>query len=185
MNPRWSPGIGDPSVIGWVTVALYLIAAAICAAVASRERRQARDGWRFWAGVALAMLALGINKQLDLQSLFTQVMRDMSLRLGWFAERHVLQLAFILAVAAGGLILAMIAMRRLPVLQRNMRLAALGVCLVYTYVIIRAASFHHIDRFINSAILGARWNWVLEIGGIGIVAVGALRVLLARDRARV
>ena len=27
---HWSPGIGDPSVMGWVTVALYLVAAWLC-----------------------------------------------------------------------------------------------------------------------------------------------------------
>ena len=32
------------------------------------------------------MLLLGINKQLDLQSLFTEVMRDMAHAQGWYNE---------------------------------------------------------------------------------------------------
>ncbi|WP_159754323.1 hypothetical protein [Sphingomonas sp. 8AM] len=161
-------------MVGWATAILYLIAAGLCAAVSTRGARGER---RFWAVVALAMLALGINKQLDLQSLFTQLLRDDALRHGWFAERRSLQLAFILAVAAFGAISVLVLRRRLSVLRRNMRLAAGGVCLVYTYVLIRAASFHHVDRFINAAVLGARWNWIIEIGGILIVAIAALREL--------
>lgn len=172
MIDGWTPGIGDPSVVGWVTVALYLIAAGVCASVATRA---GAGGGRFWGVVAMLMFALGINKQLDLQSLFTQVLREDAVRHGWFAERRALQLTFIIVVAAFGLMLTVLLARRLRVLHRNMRLTAAGVCLVYTYVMIRMASFHHIDRFIGGSILGARWNWVLEIGGITIVLIGALR----------
>jgi hypothetical protein len=175
LNERWTPGIGDPSVIGWVTVALYLIAAGACAMAARRAMHDARGGMRFWATVAVMMLALGINKQLDLQSLFTQLLRDDALRYGWFAERRTLQLAFIIGLATVSPIIAFLIVRRFPMLRRNMRAAVVGVCLIYTYVLIRAASFHHVDRFINTTIFGVRWNWVLEIGGITIVLLAALR----------
>jgi hypothetical protein len=33
-----------------------------------------------------------------------------------------------------------------------------GRSAVFGYVLIRAASFHHIDRFIGESILGLRWN---------------------------
>lgn len=182
MNGRWTPGIGDPGVIGWLTVALYLLAAGACAVAALRASSHRDGAGRYWAAMALAMLALGVNKQLDLQTLFTQLMRDDSLRHGWFAERRLLQLAFIVGVAAGGVVMALLAWRRLRMLHRNIRMAAWGVCLVFTYVLIRAASFHHVDRFINAAIFGARWNWVLEIGGIAIVIIAALRACVAAGR---
>jgi hypothetical protein len=40
-------------------------------------------------------------------------------------------------------------------------------------VLIRAASFHHIDRLIGRTILGLKWNWVLEMGGITIVLLAS------------
>jgi hypothetical protein len=40
-------------------------------------------------------------------------------------------------------------------------------------VLIRAASFHHIDRFIGESILGLRWNWVIEISGISLVLIAS------------
>ncbi|MEH3102513.1 MAG: hypothetical protein PGN12_01220 [Sphingomonas phyllosphaerae] len=162
-----------------MTVALYLIAAGGCAVAARRATHDSAGGTRFWATVAVMMLALGINKQLDLQSLFTQLLRDDARRHGWFAERRALQLAFIIGITALAPIMAGFAVRRLPMLRRNMRVAAVGVCLIYTYVLIRAASFHHVDKFINSTLLGMRWNWVLEIGGILIVLISAIRSRLA------
>ena len=57
---------------------------------------------------------------------------------------------------------------------RGLNLACLdrhGV--VLAFVLIRAASFHHIDRFIDARILGLKWNWVVEMGGISIVLVAS------------
>lgn len=171
MIDGWVPGIGDPSWIGWTTVVLYLMTAGLCVSIA---RRAEQGEARFWTILGLSMFALGINKQLDLQSLFTLVMRDNALRHGWFAERRELQLAFIIVIAAGGLVLAIASARRLRALRRNIRVAAIGACLIYTYVIIRAASFHHIDRVIGTEILGGRWSSMLEVGGITIVLTGAI-----------
>jgi hypothetical protein len=41
-------------------------------------------------------------------------------------------------------------------------LALFGTMLIIAFVLIRAASFHHIDRFIGSTVLGFRWNGLLE-----------------------
>ena len=102
---RWRPGIGDPTVVGWVTVAAYLVAALGCGLAAWREpmpdgtgRPRARPS-RFWLALAILMLALGINKQLDLQSLATQIGRDVITARGLYSVRRELQFGFILAVA--------------------------------------------------------------------------------------
>jgi len=52
-------------------------------------------------------------------------------------------------------------------------LALVGTTTVLAFVLIRAASFHHIDRFIGTTILGLRWNWILEMGGISTVIVAS------------
>jgi hypothetical protein len=48
-------------------------------------------------------------------------------------------------------------------------LATFGTILIVGFVTIRASSFHHMDRFIDSRFLMLRWNWLLEIGGISLV----------------
>ena len=50
--------------------------------------------------------ALGVNKQLDLQTLFTQLARDLAMAQGWYEERRRYQVAFIIAIGLlGGQIL--------------------------------------------------------------------------------
>lgn len=182
---RWRPGIGDPTVMGWVTVMAYLLASAGCAAAALREpladgtRRPRPRPSRFWLALAFLLLALGVNKQLDLQSLVTQIGRDVIRARGLYSERRELQVGFILAVVlvcAGTLGWFFWAAR--PTLGRRW-LAVLGMVFILGFVVIRAASFHHVDAFIGSRLGGAKWNWILELGGIAIVGAAAARVLLS------
>ena len=62
-------------------------------------------------------------------------------------------------------------------------LGLLGVILVLGFVTIRSASFHHFDEFIGSRVMGFKWNWVLEMGGISLVIIASeWRRRLARSR---
>ena len=52
----WSPGIGDPSIMGWLTVVLYLVAAPRSFSLARGRnvrvvRREATVWWLFTLGV--------------------------------------------------------------------------------------------------------------------------------------
>jgi hypothetical protein len=60
----------------------------------------------------------------------------------------------------------------------------LGTVFVFGYVAVRAASFHHVDALIGRSVLGFRWNWVFEMGGIAIVAVAGVWRLFTRPKAR-
>ena len=125
------------------------------------------------------MLALGINKQLDLQSLVTQIGRDMVRAWGLYSERRELQLGFILAVAlicVGALAGFFWAARRT---WRRRWPAIAGMLFILGFVVIRAASFHHVDAFLAARLGGLKWNWILELGGIAVVVAAAFRVVLA------
>jgi hypothetical protein len=182
---RWRPGIGDPTVLGWVTVAAYIVAALGCGLAAWREpqsdgtRRPRARPSRFWLALSGLMLALGINKQLDLQSLLTQIGRDVITAWGLYSERRELQLGFILAVGVvcvGALVAFLWAARR--TLTRRWPAIA-GMLFILGFVIIRAASFHNVDAFLGARLGGLKWNWILELGGIAVVALAALRILRA------
>ena len=168
---NWTPKIGDPTIGGWVTVGLYLLATGSCWITArelvledigSNERRA-------WWAISILFLALGINKQLDLQSALTEAGRVLAHYQGWFEQRQLVQLAFIALVA----IICLIAAITLFLWTRSApiptRLALMGTTMVLGFVLIRAASFHHVDQFIGQTILGLRWNWVLEMSGISLV----------------
>ena len=177
---RWRPGIGDPSVVGWLTVVGYFAAAAACLRAARRDA--ARTGRRsaFWLGLFALAAFLGVNKQLDLQSLLTQTARDLLREAGLYDRRQTYQAAFIGAVAVGCLGLLAAALR----LTRGdpaRKLAAGGLVFLLGFVTVRAASFHHVDALLGSTVGGLRWNWVFELAGIALLAAGAFRVRRPTD----
>lgn len=178
MKIEWKPGIGDPTVWGWFTVAAY-IAAAVFAIKASKAAQISGREWKiesaFWLGVTIAMVALGINKQLDLQSLLTELARDWSKASGWYEGRRAVQEIAISLMAASALAIAIhlsVSLRRTAI---EVRLAVLGLCFVLAFVVIRAASFHHIDALLNSRFIGINWNALLELPGVIVTAILAAR----------
>jgi hypothetical protein len=177
---RWRPQIGDPSFMGWLTVAAYAAAAALCFIAANRfpvtaDAGETRRRRRMWLGIGVLMSFLCINKQLDLQSLFTDVGRVLATREGWYDQRRTVQRLFVIAVAAAGATTFMIMAWKIRLVLRESIILLLGLTSLITFIVIRAASFHHFDVFIGSELLGIRVNWILELGGIALVALSAAK----------
>jgi hypothetical protein len=174
----WTPGLGDNHPMGWLTVAVYLAASWMSARAALGQTAPTPADRRerlFWWIAAVVLLILGVNKQLDLQSAITAIGRCHAQLAGWYENRRAVQQAFIILVAASGMIL----LGGLVVLLRGILgrvwLALLGLVFVCLFVVIRAASFHHMDVLIGSTVAGLRLNWVLELPGPLIVLVVAWR----------
>lgn len=168
----WSPTIGDPGPLGWATVAAYLLAVVL--SFAARSGATPLPLTRvIWTGMTVGLVGLAMNKQLDLQSAGTAIMRHLAQTEGWYDQRRGLQETFIVvAVAAAGLAavaLGFIAQR----LDRWTNLALAGLLTLMTFVVVRAASFHHVDALIGAAYAGVRLNHILELGGIGLIVVAA------------
>ena len=166
----WTPGIGDPTIGGWITVVLYFLAAISCWMTA---RHNGVQDWKIWVAISILFLGLGINKQLDLQSALTELGRTLAFQYGWYEQRESVQIEFIIfvtTVCAVAVVAFIVGARRSGPAAW---FAILGTTLVIGFVLIRAASFHHIDRFIGQKILGFRWNWILEMGGICVVLLAS------------
>jgi hypothetical protein len=174
---QWTPGIGDPTFLGWFTVVAYFAATLACFRLRSRFSSDADSVRRkercFWGGMTASLLFLCINKQLDLQSAMTEFLRTCAKREGWYEIRYKFQVAFIAAMAVSlpvcSLALLLVA-RKLPI---SSKFAGLGLIIIAVFVLVRAASFHHIDRLLGARVLHFKLNWILELGGISIVLVGA------------
>lgn len=169
---RWAPGIGDPTVMGWLTVLAYLVTAwlawlNVCAA------RRTRLPWLYWAFVAALAALLALNKQLDLQTWFTQFGRDVALAQGWYDQRRVVQAGFILVLAFGAAGVSVLLWRQLQQRWQGHRLSAVGVALLLAFIVIRAATFHHIDLLLGRGLAGLTLNHLLELSAIGLIAAGA------------
>jgi hypothetical protein len=171
----WSPGVGDPTIAGWVTVAAYIAAAALCLRAARSRAVRGSSEARLWYALALGLLVLGVNKQLDLQSALTEFGRWFAKRQGFYGRHRELQRWFIggvLVVATCASVVLVWSMRRA---HHATKIAGVGVCALLGFIASRAASFHHFDHLPGVRVLGMTLNWALELGGIGAVVVGALR----------
>ncbi|MCB8977287.1 MAG: hypothetical protein H6657_07680 [Ardenticatenaceae bacterium] len=81
----WRPGIGDPTFMGWLTVFTYLLASITCwlrsrTAISDDVQRERR----FWQSLAVVLLLLGINKQLNFLSFFTSLSRTLAWQQEWW-----------------------------------------------------------------------------------------------------
>jgi hypothetical protein len=170
---RWHPGIGDPTLMGWVTVVAYAIAAALAFHAHRVAQRDTRALRLFWGAVTLLLAALCVNKQLDLQSWAAEIARDLARQQGWYARRRPIQVLAIVAfavVSAAGVLSLAVALRSY---LRALWIALLGVAELVVFVVIRASSFNKVDQLIGTTFVGARVNWILELSGIALVGWGA------------
>ena len=173
----WQLGIGDPTPLGWITVFAYAAAALLswrCHLAIS-----ARLTTRFWVLLTLAMVALGVNKQLDLQTAFTYLGRAAAHAQGWYEQRRPLQVLFIGVVAVGSVAALGVLLRLARPLAPGRSLALCGAMFLVGFVLIRMTSLEHVDSFLALPLLSLSMNGVFELGGIACVALGALIELRA------
>lgn len=168
---RWHLGIGDPTMWGWLTVVVYLLAVARCFVKANRDRA-AGFPYQFWLYLGVFLLLLSINKQLDLQTWFSQTLRDLSLEHGWYEQRRILQLAFVVSVGTMMLVLLITLRIYLWNLWRSYKLVWCGLILLCAFILIRAASFHHVDILIRETVVGLELNVLLENLALVLIILG-------------
>lgn len=181
LNIHWQPTIGDPSLAGWLTVALYFFSALMGLIVTLYANRiflsETRRQKAFWFVVSLILLFLSVNKQLDLQTLFTEIGRAIALEQGWYKDRKLIQKLFILVIFGLSSVLSIYTIYLFRNSLKYNLTAIIGICLVFTFVIIRATSFHASDVFINTEILNLKMNWILECSGILLIIINELSLL--------
>ncbi len=167
---RWSPTIGDPTPVGWFTVVAYFLAAALCLHAAWRSAASNR---RIWTAFAVILALLGVNKELDLQSLLTEIGRTLARDEGWYEVRQRVQNAFLVMLALATAITAAIAIRICRGRGRAVAVGMTGMIFLLAFILARAVSFHAGDRLIRQELGGLRLNWIFELGGIALVALGS------------
>ena len=166
----WKPGIGDPTIYGWLTVAAYALGAWCCWRAGSVGPRGER---RFWLVLTAIMAFLCINKQLDLQTLGTDIARALAKKQGWYPERRTYQIAFIFGLGALTALATSTLLVRMRRARGSLRGASIGLALLLLFIFVRASSFEKTDLLIARQVGGIPVNTVLELGGIVIVTLFA------------
>jgi hypothetical protein len=177
----WHFHLDNPTILGWSVVAVYVIAALTCAAAAMRggsldpeAGRRDRSAGIWWA-FAFGLAFLGVNKQLDLQTLLIVIGRHLSAAGGWWDRRRKVQLVFSLVFGVGiGLLLIWLAARNRDFFMKNPHVFW-GVIVLAVFVALRAASINHANEYLRVDLRDENWSWVLEISGSVLIGIGALR----------
>ena len=163
------------SVMWWLTVIAYGVTAVLCLLVAIRiTQHPSPSKHRYWFGLALGGLLLGINKQQDLTGILTRQVRETAWQDQWYFGRQPVQLAI---VVAAGLIFGLfffLLMRRVKMTSRWQGLALFGLVFLTGFALVRAISLHAIDAFLYRRIAGIQPNWIVELAGIALVALPAI-----------
>lgn len=170
-DEHWHAGIGDPTIFGWLTVLVYLVAVWRCIVRAGQSKKFGGN-YQFWFYLAAFLLFLAINKQLDLQSWLTDIARDSAKAHGWYAHRRPVQIIFIGLLGLGMLITLLSLRLFLANTWRHNKVTWVGIILLCTFIVISAASFHHFDILINHDFLGLKINVLLELGAICLIIYG-------------
>lgn len=174
---RWRPGIGDPSFMGWLTVAAYafgMLTSWLAAGRAARAPGLAPGSRGMWLLVTMLMCFLCLNKQLDLQSLATDIGRVLSKEQGWYKQRRSFQLWFVLGLGALSFLATVAMVIRYRTFWKTHYLLASGIVFLVTFVAIRAVSFHHVDVLLKTRVGGMKINWFLELTGIFLIWLAAM-----------
>lgn len=183
MIDEWIKSVVAADTADWVTVACYLSTAVLAARAGDVARDTHRNTEkRFWLSLTLLMVLLGINELLDLQSLLTVLGRDYARANGWYGQHRQYQYVFVIALAVLAVIAGIVAMLLTCRMARSVQLALVGLVFIGLFVLLRAASFHHLDDLLGRGPQTFNFGSLQELFGIFVIAVAAL--LYGRRRAR-
>ena len=181
---QWRLLKGDPTGIGWIITITYFLTFIIClwAGITAQKHKNKKEIYGngcmlLW--IALLLLLLGINKQLDFQVLFTIIGRNLAKKQGWYNIRSVFQTIFVVSFLLIVLILFILWAGRIKGRWRQCGFHFVGTALILFFVMIRAASIEHIsfghaaqyDTVIHSLLS------FFELSGILVVCLGSVLFL--------
>ena len=175
---EWSFESHDP-MWAWCIVGMYAVSAILCLRTLFGVQRSLfpesikRKSRIFWAFLFVVMLFLACNKQLDIQTYFTSVGREVANLQGWYDKRRSVQKEVIIVLGLVALLFLSYLAYVVYSLPRANKIALVGALCTFTFIGMRAASFHHLDQIVGTKIFGVKIHILIEICGGIIVSLGA------------
>jgi hypothetical protein len=194
---RWHPGLGGHDLAAWLVGGGYVLALALAvgAVVSTRraqrrlegvdaaEARRQRELTVVWVVIAAVLVVLTLDAALDLQTGLLNLMRRFARRNGWYARRREYQREVIVVLLVAGTAFTFALAYLLRRVLARIALVVASVLLLCAFVVLRAISFHYVDRLLAT---GGRYgvDLMLQVLCVGLVVltsmwwhVGQLRVV--------
>ncbi len=172
--------MGDFTVLGWTTTLLYAVACYLSYRALNYYRACPKSETfnvlqrRGWAIVFGYMLVLGLNKQLDLQSLLAKGGTYLVLAFKVYQYNRTVEVAIFATAALLTFLSAGLALSTFLGGSRFLRMSLIGLGFVAAYVLFRAALFQRISSKGSMPLVA-----YLEPIGIIITSTGAYAQLSA------
>jgi hypothetical protein len=173
----WISQLVDDYILSWINTVLYgcSFVAAIYKWNNLRHTQTPLREQHLWLFLIFIILALGVNKQFDFQTLLFEVGRHVAKYEGWFEKRRLVQswFAYVLSGIVGcGALLILVSTRKL---WRHNALALIGLSILCVYTVIRTTSINHVDIVARSRSEGEfRFTDIIEFFGILGILVNAI-----------
>jgi len=171
---HWRKHAGDYTPMGWSITGLYLLGVVICMVCIKNPRQHTPSHTWFWWMCALALLLLGINKQLDLQMLLADLGRTYAKSHAWYTLRKPVQIQAVSITLALCLGLVEIILFKLRQCSKVAWLALFGLMTLALYFGLRLVSLHQVDKYLALSCRGLTIGNLTEVGGILCVSLSAL-----------
>lgn len=171
---RWKFGIGDPTFEGWAISLLYLLTAILSFRKYKSHHRQNRPDYQLWGIISFLLFFLSLNKQLDLQTIVSDVGRWIAINLEMMEQRHIFKRVFILSIFILGLIISVLLRKNIYNFIRSEKVTFLGMLTLLTFIFLRATSFHIFSDSFNGILLNLHFFQIMEISAIAIIAISLI-----------
>jgi len=122
----------------------------------------------------LALLLLGINKQLDLQMLLADLGRTYARSHAWYTRRKPIQIQAISISLAVCLGMVEIILFKLRQQLKGTWLVLFGLTILTLYFGLRMVSLHQVDKYVMLSYRGMTLGSLVEIGGILCISTSVL-----------
>jgi len=172
---RWRPAIGDPGFMLWFAVGSYFACGVVALIAVLINQKGGRRLFFFWSLISLLMILLGVNKLIDLQSLFTEVGGQIAKTQSWIDQRRIVQFWFIVPSGTTALVAFLSFAIIMRSLFRRFILAFTGLLFLFGSIFLRDVSLHHFVEILGFTPSGAKIYFVLELAGIYLILVAGIR----------
>ena len=173
----WHSATGYPTLPAWAMAGAYVTGALFCARAGIVTRQAHRpDNLTPWWVLAIILLFLGINKLLAFQTLLIQFGRQIMLAQGWHQYRRVAQAVFAVLFTLALLAALAACLKKWRWFVKQQPLVLAGVLLLFVFVVVRAATFNHVESLLHLNLHDDYWGWILELGGTACLAWSAAKV---------